>query len=65
MGMAGIDITSPSTAAIINSLLNTGSYILPKMKLGRIEELKPRSSVPGAKHTRFYYGPLKIESLDV
>jgi hypothetical protein len=65
MGMAGMDIANPAISGIISSLMYYGAIMLPKMSLNRTETQQATSGIPGAKRSKFYYGPLDLASKQV
>jgi hypothetical protein len=63
-GIGGVDISNPYISQMISTLLNYGVGMLPKMALNKTEDLSPTIKLPGVKRTRFFYGPLSIDTLD-
>lgn len=64
-GIGAIDLSNPYISQMISTMLDWGTGLLPKMSLNKTEDLPPRIKQLGARRTRFFYGPLSIENLDV
>jgi hypothetical protein len=64
-GLGGVDLSNPMISSIIQTMLNWGSPILPRLYLNRTENLTPTLKVPGARRTRYFWGPLNIDTVAV
>jgi hypothetical protein len=62
-GIGAVDLSNPYISSIISTMLKYGTGMLPKMPLNKTEELTPTSKRTGARRTKFWYGPLNIETV--